>query len=110
MDIKTLENKLNLKCLNPDVINDQEVSGVFISDLLSWVIGNGLERQAWITIQGHLNVIAVAVLKEFSCIIVAHNAVVDEDAVSRATEESLPIFTTDLTVYEIAKKCVEIGL
>ncbi|MCD8480163.1 MAG: hypothetical protein LRZ88_07985 [Candidatus Cloacimonetes bacterium] len=43
--------------LNPDEI---EISGAYVSDMLSDVMGSAKPEQAWITIMRHLNVIAVA--------------------------------------------------
>ena len=39
---------------------DREVSGVYIGDLLSWVMGRAGADEAWITIMSNRNIVAVA--------------------------------------------------
>ena len=89
---------------------DKEISGAYCGDLLSWVMGNGEPNQAWITVQAHLNVIAVAVLREFSCIILADGVSLDDDVVSKAKEENMCVIKCDLPVFEIARKLIELGI
>ena len=74
------------------------------------VMGNGEPEQAWITVQVHMNVIAVAVLREFSCIVIADNASVPEEVLARAEEEGIPLLESGIPVFETAKKLVELGI
>ena len=46
---------------------EREVSGCYIGDLLSWVMGRAQEDNAWITIMSNINVIAVASLADTAC-------------------------------------------
>lgn len=80
-----------------------DIDDIFIGDLLSWVMANGTSNNAWITIQAHLNVIAVALLKEFSCIIICDNANVSEQVISKAKEENINLIHTSLSAYQCAK-------
>ncbi|MDR1795320.1 MAG: hypothetical protein LBR25_08000 [Erysipelotrichaceae bacterium] len=88
---------------------DKEVEGVFAGDLLSWVMGHSLPGQAWISIQVHLNVVAVALLREFSCLIIAQDAIIPSEMIDKANEEQLTILASHLPVFETAKKLVELG-
>ena len=110
MNLKEFSELSNLKCLNPDVLDERKVSGVFVGDLLSWVMGNAKEGQIWITVQGHLNVIAVAVLKEMPAIILSQSASFDEECLAKASEEKIAVFTSELASYECAKICAKLGL
>ena len=105
-----LQNSTVFTCLNPDALSNQNIKGVFIGDLLSWVMGNGDEGQLWVTVQGHLNVAAVAVLKEFSGIVLCHGAVCAPDCLVKATEENIPVIITELSAYECAQHFVQLGL
>lgn len=87
------------------------VSSGYMGDLLSVVMGNAEEEQVWITIQSHVNIVAVASLRAVSAIIIAHGFEPDEDTVESAKEENIPIFVTELDPFAIAKKLVvELGL
>lgn len=82
---------------------ENTVTNVYIGDLLSWVMGRAKESCAWITIQGHINIIAVALLVNASCIIVAEGASVDPDSIAKANAEDIPILTSSKTSYELAE-------
>lgn len=109
MKVEELRNKLNGELHASNSALEYEISGVFIGDLLSFVMGHGESKQAWITIQGHLNIVAVAALKEFSCIIVAQGASVEDGVIDKAKEEGIAIITTDLSSFEAAKIFYEAG-
>ena len=48
---------------------DREITGVYIGDLLSWVMGRAQSGDAWITIMSNANIVAVAALADTACII-----------------------------------------
>ena len=108
MKVSEIVEKTGFKCLVEG--EDVEVSGVYCGDLLSWVMGRGQPGQAWITVQSHLNVIAVAVLREFSCIILAEEAQFPEEVIERAKNEKLILLSSDLPAYETAIKLYEAGV
>ncbi len=88
----------------------KEIVGAYCSDLLSWVMGKGQPDQVWITVQSHVNVIAVAVLRDFSCVILAEGAHFPDDVIARAETEDLALIESDLPVFEIAAKLIELGV
>ena len=57
------------KVLTGEYEDRQIVSG-YTCDLLSHVMGKGQADMAWITVQAHMNVIAVASLMDFACVII----------------------------------------
>ena len=110
MKLNELVKDLNFENLTPELDLDKDVEGVYCGDLLSWVMGNGLPKQVWITVQGHMNIIAVAELREFACIIIADNAAIDEDVIAKAKEENIIILASSLPVFETAKRLIEKGI
>ena len=114
MKVKELVEKLNLKVLSGEKGLDREIDGCYISDLLSdvmgnamegniWIVmGNAMEGNIWITLQTHKNVMAVASLKEMSCIILVKNLVPNDETIEQSNDEDLPILQTSLPTYEIA--------
>ena len=83
---------------------DRTVEGVYIGDLLSWVMGRAKSGNIWITIMSNINVIAVATLADVSCVILAEGVQLDSDTISAAKAKGVNILFTDLTSYEIAAK------
>lgn len=82
---------------------DREVTSIYCCDLLSIVMGRALADSCWITVMGNVNSIAVAVLADISCVLLAEGMTYDEDAINRAKEQGVTILTTELTVYDAAK-------
>ena len=102
MKVQELVDKLGLKVLAGKNGLDRDIDGCYISDLLSDVMGNAQEGNIWITLQTHKNVMAVASLKEMSCVILVKDLGANEDTINQATEEELPILQTSLPTFEIA--------
>ena len=100
--VSKASEKFNLKLLAGGAGMNKTIKEVYICDLLSWVMGRAPADSAWITIQGHVNIVAVSLLAEISCIIIAEDAVVDFETLERAEKEGLPILKTSKTSYEIA--------
>lgn len=110
MKVSELIEKTGFRLSTANLSTDVEACGVYCGDLLSWVMGRGEPEQAWITVQVHNNVIAVALLREFSCVIIADGAFVTEDLIRKAEAEQLLILESSLPVYETAQKLNAIGL
>ena len=101
MKVKELVEKLNLKVLSGANGLDREIDGCYISDLLSDVMGNAMEGNIWITLQTHKNVMAVASLKEMSCIILVKNLMPNDETIEQSNDEDLPILQTSLSTFDI---------
>jgi len=109
MNITQLQEATGWTCIGSDASKTKEINGVFTGDLLSWVMGHGETGNAWITVQAHSNIIAVAVLRELSCIVVAHGARLNEDALEQAAAEDIAVFYCDLSSYQAAREFVRLG-
>lgn len=110
MKIKELIDICGLEVISELYEPDREVSGGYTSDLLSDVIANSKKDNVWITMQTHLNIMAVASLKELSAIIIVMNKDIDKDALEKAKEEKIVILRTSLTAYQISGKIFECGI
>lgn len=83
---------------------ERQVEGVYIGDLLSWVMGRAQMDNAWITIMSNLNVIAVASLADTSCVVLAEGVEMEEEVVNTALAKEVNILRSDLPIYETAVK------
>jgi len=81
-----------------------------VGDLLSFIMGSGSDCAAWVTIQTHLNVAAVAVLKEIPIIIIAAGRMPAPDLVARCAGENITLATTGLSVFDACVALGRIGL
>jgi len=89
---------------------DNEVAKGYCGDLLSDVMANADKGSLWVTIQGHQNVVAVAVLRDLAGIIMANGRTPDEETISKANEEGIPILLSSLPAFTIAGRLYESGL
>lgn len=88
---------------------NREICKVAAGDLLSFVMGTVPEGAAWITVQAHLNVAAVAVLKEIPIIIIAAGRKAPADLIERCETENICIASVRETVYGTCCKMAELG-
>ena len=103
MTVNELVNacQFNILCC-PDP--DREINGVYIGDLLSWVMGRAQCDNVWITIMSNINVIAVASLSDVSCVLLAEDVTLDDDVLATAKEKGINVLSTSLSAYDAAIK------
>lgn len=110
MQVKDIIEILEAKIITATEYDNRSISSGFVGDLLSIVMGKAQEDCAWITIQSHMNIVAVATLVNISCIIVSEGFVVDEDTIHKAIEEELIILSSEMSSFEIASRLAKAGL
>lgn len=109
MKVLNFANELNLEPLS-ETEKELMIEGVYIGDLLSIVMAKAKKNYVWITIQTHINVIAVAELLDLSCIIIVENMEIEEEVINKAKELNISVFKTKESAYDIAAKLYEIGI
>lgn len=113
MKVKEIIEKLNLQLLTKDVSEDAlyaEVEGGYVSDLLSNAMGQGQQDMAWVTMQGHQNVAAVASLIGFAMVIVAGDAPVAADTVHKANMNDVVVAATEESAFSVVGKLYALGV
>ena len=110
MKLKEIVDRLNLKVRSGEGKLDCEVTGGCASDLLSNVIAVAKPGNVWLTMQVHVNIVAVAVLKELGAIIIVQGREPAEDALKKARDENVAILISDLATYETAGKLYALGI
>ena len=108
MNLKSLIDTLNLKIIAGKNGLDKNISGCYISDLLSLVMSRALAGNVWITVQTNINIVAVAVLTEVGCIILPEDVQPDKLAINKANIEDIPILSSSMTAYDLACHLKEI--
>ena len=81
---------------------EREIKGVYIGDLLSWVMGRAKADDAWITIMSNINIVAVASLADTACVILAENVGLDASVVETANAKGVNILTAGMPAFETA--------
>lgn len=81
---------------------ERKIEGVYIGDLLSWVMGRAQSGDAWITIMSNINTVAVATLADTACIILAEGVTLDDDVKKTAEAKGINVLSSSFSAYEIA--------
>ena len=110
MKLSEIIKKLNLEVRTDQVDLDKDVTGAYISDLLSDVMANSGKGNVWITLQKHHNTIAVSALRELTAVILVNNREPDPDTIEKANKENIPILISDKPAYDIAGELYEMGV
>jgi predicted transcriptional regulator len=89
---------------------DREIHGGYCGDLLSDVMANAPAGCVWLTVQGHQNIVAVAVLREMAAVILTGDRLPDPDTVKRADQENIPVLQWNRSAYELAGEMYALGV
>ena len=107
MKVTELAKALDLKLITSEGYEDREVTGCYIGDLLSWVMGRAKPGDAWITIMSNVNIAAVASLADVACVILAEGVRPDAGVTEKADAQDIIIFGSDKTSYELAEALIK---
>ena len=107
MKVSEYIDKLSLEIVTEGDLN-KEIKGCYCSDLLSHCMSNIETGNVWITVQTNINVVAIAVLTELSCIVVAQEMPVDEAVINKAVSEGVTILRSPEAAYELCVKTGEV--
>ena len=102
MTVEEIAHKLNLTVVSGTGGINNEITGGYVSDLLSDVMGHSRQGQVWITLQTHKNVMAIASLKDLAAIIIVKGFQPDDDTVQQSDIEHIPILSTQNQAFETA--------
>lgn len=86
------------------------VEKVAVGDLLSFVMGSDADGAVWVTIQSHLNVAAVAVLKDMPMILIASGRKPADDLIERCKTENIALATVAGSIFDVCLRLGSLGL
>jgi hypothetical protein len=111
MNLQQIIENLDLAVLTePRDFSSIHPAGGYTSDLLSCVMAGAKGNYLWITLQAHLNIVAVAALLEVAAIIITENAQPDTATIAKANEQGVILLSTTSPTYEIDGKLWEMGI
>lgn len=111
MKLKDIAEKLNLLNLTPEIDSTQtDITAGHACDLLSDVLAHAPPGGILVTIQVHLNVIAVCVHAGLSAVIFAAGMLPEDEVKQKALEEGLILFSTSESAFNTVGKLYSLGL
>lgn len=110
MIVRDMAEHLALKVIAGESGLDSEITGGYVGDLLSCVMARATSGDVWITVQGHPNVVAVAVLVGVSAIIVSEGAKVDPITLEKAEQEGIPVLSSRRASFSLVAELSALGV
>lgn len=98
MTVAELVKSLRLTVLTMDDPTRQ-VTGGYVGDLLSWVMGRSEAGNAWITIMSNANILAVASLTDCACVILAEGVQPDAGVAELAKQKGVTLLSSQESAF-----------
>jgi hypothetical protein len=89
---------------------DQDVTGGYVSDLLSDVLAHAEDGVLWVTLHIHQNIVAVASHKGLCGIVLVQGRQPEKDTVAKAEEENIPVLVSSLSAFELVGRLYKAGI
>lgn len=112
MKLRDIAARVELETLTPELTSEleAEVQTAHASDLLSDILACAPAGSLAITIQAHLNTVAVAVNARLAGVVYAAGRRPSPEVIERAGEEHVPLFATRDSTFDVAGRLYEVGL
>jgi len=110
MKVNNLLQTEHFQLISDDSGIENDVHGIFASDLLSHVMGFANEKNILVTVLNNINVLGVASLLDLSCVIFAHNITVNEKVINKSNELNIPLIRTKLSTSETVITLHQLGV
>lgn len=112
MKLEDIARELGLAEITPGVTanRDTEIERGYASDLLSDVLAHAPAGGVLVTLQVHLNVIAVASHAELAAVVFAGGRMPDEEVVAKAVAEGLSLYASTADTFTIAGRLYSLGV
>ncbi len=112
MTLAELAKTLKLECLTPKLAAEAErdIGYGYVSDLLSDVLAHAPEGGVLVTIQAHLNMVAVALHAGLAGVILAGGRRPDADVIERASVEGVPLWLANEPAFDLVGRLYELGI
>lgn len=111
MTLQEIIDNLKLTVLTePKDFSSIKISQGYTSDLLSCVMAGAQHGGLWVTLQAHINIVAVAALLELSAVIITENALPEAPTVAKANKEGVVLLATENATFFVVGKLWEQGV
>ncbi len=110
MTLNEIVSALQLKVLagRPDA--QSAVTGGYAADLLSCVMARARAGSVWVTLQAHVNVVAVASLLGLAGVIITEGAQPDTATCQKAEAEGVVLLSTRETTFAVVAALARLGV
>jgi hypothetical protein len=100
---------LKLEPLTPHE-KDRPIQGGYASDLLSCVMAGARQHYVWVTLQAHMNVVAVASLLGLTAVIITEGKRPEPEVIERAREEGVLLLISEQSTFTVVGRLSSLGI
>ena len=108
--LKEITEKLSLEVVSSNGLTDRWVAGGYAADLLSCAMKSARKDYLWVTLQAHLNVVAVASLLNLAGVIITEGNRPDHETIARAEKEGVILLVTPKTTFTVSGDLTLLGV
>lgn len=87
-----------------------EVISGYVGDLLSEVMAQAKPDSVWVTVQSHVNILAVATIVGIRAIVLCGGHEYPQEVVEKATNEGICLLKTQKPAFEVVGEIYSLGL
>jgi hypothetical protein len=111
MTLQDIIHKLDLSVFTePKDFGAVHPGSGYAADLLSCVMAGAKSDSIWVTLQAHINIVAVAALAEVCAVIISEGAVPEPDVIAKANAQGITLLGTQANTYQVAGRLWEMGI
>lgn len=100
------ELELEVCCGNCDV----DVQHGCVGDLLSEVMAHAKPNSIWVTVQSHVNIVAVSVITGIRAIVLCNGHNFSNETIKKAEVEGVCLLKTDKSPFEVVGRLYGLGI
>jgi predicted transcriptional regulator len=89
---------------------NRTVTGGYSADLLSCVLARAKTGNVWVTLQSHVNVIAIAALLDLAAVIITEGTPIAEDVLRQANSKGVVLLSTPHPTFQIVGELVRLSI
>ncbi|MBA4392449.1 MAG: serine kinase, partial [Desulfobacca sp.] len=110
ISLKTVIEKLKLEALSPLPALSRPIKGGYASDLLSCAMKGAKGDFLWVTLQSHINVVAVASLANLAGVIITEGNRPAQETIDQAVNEKVVLLVTPLDTFSVVGQLTSLGI
>ncbi len=89
---------------------EQEITHGCVGDLLSEVMAMAKSNSVWVTVQSHVNIVAVAAISGIKAIVLCNDHKYSEETIAKAEQEGLCLLRTSKSPFEVVGELYLMGV
>jgi hypothetical protein len=110
INLQTVIEKLSLEVVTSKESVDRPVAGGYASDLLSCVMRGAKKDFLWVTLQSHVNVVAVASLLGLAGVVITEGNQPAPETIAQAETEKVVLLLTPKNTFSVIGQLIPLGI